>query len=363
MIQKEDNMDGLERLLKELTEASGVSGYEQEIRDIIRRYFIPLGELTQDKLGTLICKQTGETEAPKIVLAAHMDEIGFMVKFITADGFIRFTPLGGWWDQVLLAQRVIIKTGKGEITGVIGAKPPHVLPEEERKKVVEKKEMYIDIGATSQQEVEVAGVRIGDPVVPQSGFAILSNGKSYLAKALDDRVGCALCITTMQSFAKQNHPNTIFGVATVQEEVGCRGATTSADLINADLAIILEVDIAGDVPGIKPEESHVKLGAGPVLLAYDARMIPNIKLRDLVIDTAKENNVPLQISAMEGGATDGGPIHLHKSGIPTVVLSVPTRHIHSHGAILNRHDFDYTARLLLSVIKKLDKKTVDSLTV
>ena len=141
----------------------------------------------------------------------------------------------------MLAQRIIIKTGKGEITGVMaGAKPPHVLPEDERKKVVEKKEMYIDIGATSQQEVEVAGVRIGDPVVPQAGFAILSNGKSYLAKALDDRVGCALCITTMQSFAKQNHPNTIFGVATVQEEVGCRGATTSADLINRRLAIILE---------------------------------------------------------------------------------------------------------------------------
>jgi putative aminopeptidase FrvX len=355
-------MDSTEKLLKELTEASGIPGYEQEIRDVVRHYFTSLGELTQDKLGSLICKKCGAAEEPKVVLAAHMDEIGFMVKFITADGFIRFTPLGGWWDQVLLAQRVVIKTGKGEIVGVIGAKPPHVLAEEERKKVMEKKDMYIDIGASSQQEVEAAGVRIGDPVVPRAEFTILSNGKAYLAKAFDDRVGCAICITTMQGFAQQSHPNTIFGVATAQEEVGARGATTSADLVNPDLAIILEVEIAGDVPGIKPEESHVKLGAGPVLLAYDRRMIPNLKLRDLVIDTSKENNIPLQVSAMEGGSTDGGPIQLHKSGVPTVVLSVPTRHIHSHSAIISRHDFDNTVGLLLAVIKKLDKKTVDSLT-
>jgi putative aminopeptidase FrvX len=358
---KGEKMDSIERMLKELTEASGVPGYEREIRDVVRRYFMPFGELTQDKLGSLICKKSGSAEKPKIVIAAHMDEIGFMVKFITPDGFIRFTPLGGWWDQVLQAQRIVIKTGKGEVTGVIGAKPPHLLPEEERKKVVEKRDMYIDIGAISQQEVEAAGVRIGDPIVPKADFTILSNGKTYLAKALDDRVGCAVCITALQDLVRQNHPNTIFGVATTLEEVGSRGATTSADMIDPDLAIILEVEIAGDVPGIKPEESHVKLGAGPVLLAYDARMIPNLKLRDLVIDTAKENNYPLQISTMEGGATDGGPIHLHKIGVPTVVLSVPTRHIHSHSAIITRQDFDNTSKLLLAVIKKLDKTTVDSL--
>ena len=355
-------MDEIEKLLKELTETDGVPGYEREIRGVVSRYFRPLGQITQDKLGSLICKKRGEAEEPRVVLAGHMDEIGFMVKHITKEGFIRFTPLGGWWDQVLLAQRVVVKTGKGEVTGIVGAKPPHLLSEEERKKVVEKKDMYIDIGATSQQEVEEAGVRVGDPIVPVAEFTILANSKSYLAKAFDDRVGCAMTIAVMQRLIGEGHPNTVFGVATAQEEVGARGATTSVDMINPDVAIILEVEIAGDVPGIKPEESNVKLGGGPALLAYDARMIPNLALRDLVIDTAKENGIPLQISAMEGGATDGGPIHLHKSGVPTVVLSVPTRHIHSHGAILHRDDFDRAVNLAVAVVRKLDKKTVANLT-
>ncbi|MBI2860041.1 MAG: M42 family metallopeptidase [Chloroflexi bacterium] len=356
-------MDDTETLLKELTEATGVPGYEDEVREIMRRHFGPMGELTQDRLGSLICRKQGGAETPRIVLAAHMDEIGFMVKHVTKEGFIKFTPLGGWWDQVLLAQRVSIRTRQGEVTGVIGAKPPHVLPEEERKRVVEKKDMYIDIGATSQEEVEQAGVRVGDPVVPIAGFAVLSGpGRAYLAKALDDRVGCALMVAAMRRLAGLNHRNALFGVATVQEEVGARGATTSVETINPDVAIILEVEIAGDVPGIKPEESAVKLGGGPALLAYDARMIPNLKLRDLVMDTAKDRGIALQVSAMEGGATDGGPIHLHRSGVPTVVLSVPTRHIHSHSAIMHRDDFDRTVELVTALVQALDEKTVAGLT-
>jgi len=291
-----------------------------------------------------------------------MDEIGFMVKHVTKEGFIKFTPLGGWWDQVLLAQRVLIKTSKSDVVGIIGAKPPHLLSAEERKKLVEKKDMYIDIGATSQEEVETAGERVGDPIVPVSEFTILANPKTYLAKAFDDRVGCALVIMAMQKLAMKSHPNTLFGVATVQEEVGVRGATTSVEVVNPDVAIILEVDIAGDVPGIKPEESSIKLGGGPVVLVYDARMIPNLKLRDLVIDVAKKANIPLQMSAIEGGATDGGAVQLHKSGVPTVVLAVPTRHIHSHNTIFHRDDFDQAVTLLTGVIQALDKPTVANLT-
>lgn len=355
-------MDKTERLLKELTEATGVAGYETEIRSTIRRYFEPLGEITQDKIGSIICKKAGTANGPKVALVSHMDEIGFMVKHITKEGFIRFTPLGGWWDQVLLAHRVAVKTGKGDVVGVIGAKPPHLLAEEERKKVAEKKDMYIDIGATSQEDVEKAGVRVGDPVVPISEFTILSNPKAYMAKACDDRVGCAAVIATLQGLANSRHPNTLFGVASVQEEVGARGAHTSVEVVNPDVAIIAEVDIAGDVPGIKPEESPVKLGGGPSLLVYDRSMIPNIKLRDLVVDTAKRHNIPLQFSAVEGGATDGAVIHLHKEGVPTVVLGVPTRHIHSHNAIFHRDDFDHMVSLLTKVVKELDKKTVAGLT-
>ena len=355
-------MDKIERLLKELTEADGVAGYEAEVSSVIRKHFEPLGEILQDKLGSLICKKTGLAQEPRVVLAGHMDEVGFMVKFITKDGFIRFTPLGGWWGQVLLGHRVSIKTNKGTIIGMIGAKPPHLLSEDERKKVVEVKEMYIDIGATSQQEVEDAGVRVGDPIVPISEFTILANSKTYMAKAIDDRVGCASVIAIMQNLMGKDHPNAVFGVATVQEEVGARGATTSVEITKPDVAIILEVDIAGDMPGIKPEESAIKLGAGPTLLAYDARMIPNLKLRDMVIDTAKKLNVPLQVSAMEGGATDGGPIHLHGAGVPTVVLSVPTRHIHSHNALLRRDDFDRTVELATALVQELDKGAIAALT-
>ena len=172
-------MDETTELLKKLTEASGVAGYEREVRNIIRQYLEPLGEITQDKLGSLICKKKGNADEPKVVLAGHMDEIGFMVKYITKEGFIKFTPLGGWWDQVLLAQRVVIKTNKGDVTGIIGAKPPHLLSEEDRKKVVEKKDMYIDIGAVSQQEVEEAGIRVGDPIVPTSEFIELAGSKTY----------------------------------------------------------------------------------------------------------------------------------------------------------------------------------------
>jgi endoglucanase len=355
-------MDKIELLLKELTESDGVAGYETETSRVIKKYLEPLGEILEDKLGSLICRKKSLAQEPKVIIVGHMDEIGFMVKFITKEGFVRFTPLGGWWDQVLLGHRVRIRTNKGSIFGVIGAKPPHLLSEEDRKKVFEKKEMYIDVGATSQQEVEDAGVRVGDPIIPVSEFTILPDTKAYMAKALDDRVGCALVITVLQRLMEKEHANAVFGVATVQEEVGARGATTSVEVINPDVAIILETDIAGDVPGIKPEESAIRLGAGPTLLAYDARMIPNLKLRDMVIDTAKKLNVPLQMSTVQGGATDGGPIHLHRIGVPTVVLGVPTRHIHSHNSVLRRDDFDNTVALVTALVQGLDKEAVAGLT-
>ena len=356
-------MNETEALFKELTEAPGVPGYEGEVRAIIRRHLEPLTTIEQDRIGSIICKKVGQGERPKIMVASHMDEIGFMVKLITKEGFIRFVPLGGWLDQVMLAQRVVIKTSQGDVYGLIGAKPPHLLPLEERKKLVERKDMYIDIGASSEEEVHRVGVRPGDPIVPVADFTPLATGKTYLAKAWDDRVGCALLIQALQSLSHDPHPGTIYGVGTVQEEVGLRGAKTSADIVSPDVAIVLEVGVAGDVPGIEPQESPIKLGGGPVLLVYDARMIPNLKLRDLVIETAKELDIPLQFSAVEGGATDGGMIHLHAGGVPTVVISVPTRHIHSHAGIIHRDDYDRALQLLVAVIKRLDWATVEGLTV
>lgn len=356
-------MDETAALLKELTEAHGVPGYESPIRALIRKFLEPLGEISQDKIGSVICRKRGASDSPRIMLAAHMDEIGFMVKYITEEGFIKFLPLGGWFDQVLLGQRVIIKTRRGDLVGLIGAKPPHLLPADERKKVVEKNDMYIDIGATSRGEVEAAGVAQGDPIVPRADFVVLANEKTYLSKAFDDRVGVAMMIALLREVASEAHPNTLFSVATVMEEVGLRGATTSVRAVDPDLAIVLESDIAGDVPGIKPEESSIKMGKGPSILIYDARMIPNLKLRNLVMMLAEENKIPLQISYVEGGATDGGSIHLHNIGVPTVVIAVPARHIHSHSSIIHQDDFLNAVKLLKLLVLRLDERAVTELTV
>jgi len=355
-------MDPVEQLLKKLTEAHGVPGYETPIRAVVRNYMSPLGEMSQDKLGSVICKVTGSEKSPRVMLAGHMDEIGFMVKQLTKEGFIKFLPLGGWFDQVLLGQRVIIKTGKGDVLGVIGAKPPHMLSPEERSKVVVRKEMYIDIGASSEDELKQAGVQVGDPIVPDSDFQILANGKNYMSKAFDDRVGVAIIISVLEALKGRKHANMVFGAATVMEEVGIRGATTSVDLVQPDVAIILESDIAGDVPGIKEEESKVKLGGGPSMLVFDARMIPNHKLSELVSGTASELGINLQLSAIEGGGTDGGAIHLYKTGVPTVVLAVPARHIHSHNSIINRNDYDSAVKLVIELITRLTAETVAELT-
>lgn len=355
-------MDFTFELLKELTEANGVPGYEAPVRAVVRKYLGAYGELTQDKIGSVICRKAGGADSPRIMLVGHMDEVGFMVKHITKEGFIRFLTLGGWFDQVLLGQRVVIQTQKGDVVGVIGAKPPHLLPADERSKVVQKKDMYIDIGATSQEEVEAAGVRSGDPVVPRADFVPLATQKTYLSKAFDDRVGVGLVISALDALKDTPLPNAVYGVASVQEEVGLRGATTSVWAVDPDVAIVLESDIAGDVPGIKPEESSVKLGAGPSLLGYDARMIPNLKLRSLVSQVAQTENIPLQESYMEGGATDGGVIHLHNTGVPTVVLAVPARHIHSHSSIIHRDDYDNAVKLIAALVQKLDAATVTALT-
>ncbi len=354
-------MDEHERLLKELTEAAGVPGYEDEVRAILRRYLEGIAEITQDRLGSFVARLPGPPGSPRVLLAGHMDEIGFMVRQITDEGFLRCVPLGGWWAQVVLGQRLEVLTKRGRVIGVTGAKPPHLMDQEERSKLVPLKDLYIDVGATSREEVEAMGIRLGDPVVPVSPFTPMAKPESYLGKAFDNRVGCALMVEVLRQMSQEPHPNELYGVGTVQEEVGLRGAKTSAHLVEPDVALILEVDIAGDVPGIKPEECAVRLGKGPSLLLYDSRMIPNLRLRDLVIETAEAEGIPLQYSAMTGGATDGAMIHIHAAGVPCVVLGVPARHIHSHAGIIRRDDYERTLQLVLALVRRLDRATVDAL--
>jgi endoglucanase len=349
-------------LLRELTEASGISGYEQEVREIFRKHLQKITVIEQDRLGSIVCRKKGEAETPRIMLAGHMDEIGFIVKLITDEGFIRFSTLGGWWGHVMLAQRVVIKTRKGDVPGLIGSKPPHILSDEERKKLLEPKDMYIDVGATSQEEVKALGVRPGDPIIPVFPFTQSGTGKTYLAKGLDDRVGCALVIDVIKNLVREKHPNTVYGVGTVQEEVGLRGARTSAWVVEPDVGLTMETGVAGDVPDVKKEDAQGRLGKGPVIVIRDGSMIPNLRLRDLFIETAEELKIPYQFDLLDRGGTDSGAIHLHRRGVPNLVVGVPTRHIHSHAGIVHRDDYDQTMRLVTAVIKKLNAETVESLT-
>lgn len=355
-------MDKTEKMLKELTEASGISGYEAKIRRVMKRYLEPFGAISHDKLGSIVCAKAGDSPAPRVMLAAHMDECGFMVQRITKEGFIKFAPLDGWWDHVLLAQRVMIHTVKGDVLGIIGAKPPHVLTEKERKSMVEKKDMYIDIGACTQEEAEASGVRVGDLIVPVSEFSVLAGGKTYLGKAVDDRIGCAIIIAVLERLSQESHPNTVYGAATVQEEVGSRGGKTSVNIVDPDVAFVLESGIATDVPGMA--ESWVKLNGGPEISFSEPGIITNLKLRDLVIDVAKRLNIPVQISADTAGhwGTDGDVIHLNKSGVPTITISPPVRHIHSHTAVFHRADFDQTVELVTAVVKELNAGVVAGMT-
>ena len=354
--------DSTLELLRELTEAPGISGYEQEVREVIRRHLQDITTVELDRLGSIVCRKNGKAEKPRIMLAGHMDEIGFIVKLVTDEGFIKFSPLGGWWGHVMLAQRVVIKTQKGDVIGLIGSKPPHVLSEEERKKLQEPKDMYIDVGATSSAEVKELGIRPGDPIIPVCPFTVLGTGKTYLAKAFDDRAGCALFIEVIKSLGREKHPNTVYGVGTVQEEVGLRGARTSSWVVEPDVGLTMEVGVAGDVPDVKKDDAQGRLGNGPVIVIRDGSMVPNLRLRDLFINTAEKLKIPYQFDMLERGGTDSGAIHLHRRGVPNLVIAVPTRHIHSHAGILCRDDFDQAVKLVAAVIKRLDVKTVARLT-
>jgi len=353
-------------LLKSLSESFGPSGFERETATIVKEAGAKYSdEVLFDKLGSVIFRKRGKSDSPRILLAGHMDEVGFVVNGIEKEcGYLTFSPLGGWFDQVLLGHRVTVRTKKGDVTGIIASKPPHLMSAEERDKVVKLDSMFIDIGATSKEEAEKGfGVRIGDPVAPLSEFIRVGRGTVVVGKALDDRIGTFVGLEVLKRLkvAKVQHPNTVFVAGTVQEEVGLRGAQTVASLVRPDVAFALEVDIAGDVPGIKPQEAPTRMGEGASILTFDTSMIPNQALKSFVIGTAEKEGIPHQLSTVKGG-TDAGRFHLSQAGCPSIVLGVPTRHIHSHSAVADLSDIDSTVRLIVALLERLDAKTVEGFT-
>lgn len=354
-------MDASHALLKELCEGFGPPGHETEIAGLMKKHLRGLGEVTQDGLGSIICRKKGTADEPRVMIAGHMDEVGFMVKGITPEGFIKFLPMGGWWGHVVLAQKVRIRTRKGDVVGVVGSKPPHELQEEERRKVIELKDMFIDVGATSYFDVrKKLGIRPGDPIVPEAGFTVMANERLYLAKALDNRMGCALVVDALRRLKEARHPNTVYGVATTMEEVGLRGAQTSVASVKPQVAIAVDVGIAHDTPGTIGEGDE-KLGNGVGMLVYDATMIPNVKLRDLAVDICERQKIPYHLGTVERGGTDAGRFHVYDTGMPALVIFIPTRYIHSHSTIMDRKDYDAAVRLLVELTKRLDRKTVGGL--
>ncbi|MGN0514091.1 MAG: M42 family metallopeptidase [Lachnospiraceae bacterium] len=356
-------LDETLHMLKDLTDAKAIPGNEKEARDVMTKYIAPYAdEVCTDGLGSLIATKTGEENGPKIMIAGHLDEVGFMVTRVDEKGFVYFQTVGGWWSQVMLAQRVTIVTKSGEITGVIGSKPPHILSPEARKKPVDIKDMFIDIGASTREEATEWGVRPGDMVVPYFEFTVMNNPKMLLAKAWDNRIGCAIAIDVLKNLKQESHPNVVYGVGTVQEEVGLRGAKTSAFKVQPDIAFAVDVGIAGDTPGVTDKEAMGKLGKGPGIVLYDASMVSHKGLRDFVTNIADEHGIPYQFDAIPGGGTDSGSIHVTANGVPALSIAIATRYIHSHAALLHRDDYENTVKLLTEVIKKLDRETVNRIT-
>ena len=349
-------------LLRELTEAPGLPGHEDAIRRLVARRVAGLAKVGGDRLGSVICEKRGTEDRPRIMIPGHMDECGFLVRGITDEGYLRFSPLGGWWEHVMLAQRVTVHTRNGELIGIVGSKAPHALTAEERNKLVKIEDMFVDVGAKDKKEaMESLGIRPGDPIVPICPFTPMHNRKLLMGKAFDDRLGVALFIDVLRRLAKTKHPNTVYGVGTVQEEVGTRGAQTSVDAIDPDVALVVDVGVASDGPEAKPEvRDRGTLGKGPQICFLDGGMIPNLKLRDFLVDLAEEMKIPYQISMLERGTTDGRPIHLHKSGVPTVYIGIATRYIHSHAGIFHADDYDNALRLIVEAVKRMDRGTVSS---
>jgi endoglucanase len=344
----------LQENLEKLCNACGVTGREEETRNLMIKLLKPFADqVVVDKLENVIALKKGKKTAPKVMLAAHMDEIGLMTKTITKEGFLQFTKMGGIDDRILVAQKVIVYTNNGPIDGIIGSKPPHIQKEEERKKILAYDELFIDIGAENKEDVARKGAKVGDVIGFDQKFKKISDD-TVIAKAFDDRVGCAVMIETLKLLEKTDC--TVYAVGTVQEEVGLRGAGTAAFRIEPDIGIALDVTIAGDVPGVREFDTTVKMGKGPALTVTDSGLITHPKVLRLLLETAEENKIPYQLETGLMGSTDAARISMTREGVPSGSVSIGTRYIHSPIGMLSLKDAENSAKLTAAAIQKIQKK-------
>jgi putative aminopeptidase FrvX len=347
-------------VLQQLTDTAGPPGFEEPIRKVMVDLMKPLAaSLTFDGLGSIIATQG--SDGPRVMVDAHMDELGGMIRRVTPRGLLTMQMLGGWLDQALVDQRWIILGSKGPVRAVTGIRDVHVVPADERTRVYSRDSLFLDVGATTDAEVAAMGISPGDPVVPDAPFTVLNGTDNYLAKGWDDRVGCGVIIEAMRRLATLPHPNQIVWTITTQEEVGLRGAEAAAAVVKPAIAIAIEGGITGDVFPGRPEETQAKLGAGPGIFLFDSSALPNRKLTQLVKQTAAAKKLPLQTDLVQGYGDDSAELQRSNGGVPTVNLVVPIRYTHAHNGIMNRRDFDQMVDLLVALLQKLDKATVDSI--
>ena len=353
--------DRIEALLEHLANAPGPPGAEEPVRAIMVAEMKALTQIPVkfDGLGSVIAQQG--TTGPRIMIDAHMDELGGMVRRVTPTGFLSMQMLGGWLDQALVDQRWIIIGSKGPIHAVTGIRDIHVITPAERTAVASRDSIFLDIGARNPAEVAAMGVSPGDPVVPDSPFMALNGTKNYLGKGWDDRIGCAVLLEAMRRTASMPHGNQLFYAATVQEEVGLRGGRTASQTIKPDIGIAIEGGITGDMPGARPEETQVKLGAGPGMFLYDSSTIANRKMVAYTRKVAAAKGLPLQADLVQGYGDDSAEMQMNNGGTPTINLVVPVRYTHSHNGIVNRQDFDQTVELVVAMLIGMDEKAVEAL--
>ena len=346
-------------MFKTLTELPGAPGNEHAVRKFMRQELEKVSDrLIQDNLGSIFGVKDGQEDGPRIMVAGHMDEVGFMVTQITDNGMIRFQPLGGWWNQVMLATRVDIIAGENVIPGVIGSIPPHLLSEELRSKPMEIKNMLIDIGADDKQDALALGIRPGQQIVPFSPFTPMANDKKIMAKAWDNRYGCGLAIELLKELKDEKLPNQLFSGATVMEEVGLRGAQTAAAMIKPDLFFALDASPANDAAGDKNEFGQ--LGKGTLLRILDKSMVTHRGMREFILDTAETHNIPYQYFVSQGG-TDAGRVHTANEGIPSSVIGICSRYIHTSSSIIHTDDYAAAKELLTKLVKATDRTTLETI--
>jgi endoglucanase len=342
----------MEKLLKDLLEAGGISGYEEAVASLISAELKKYTQnVTTDNFGNVTAVIGAGKK--KIMVASHMDEIGMVVKYVNDKGFIYFVKVGGITDSVLPGQRVKILSKSGAITGIVGTKPPHLMADAERKKTVPYTDMFIDIGKTSREEV-LKIVEIGDQIIFEENAGVLSDD-IYFGKAADNRISCYALIKIAEKLSKMKLDAEVHLVATAQEEVGLKGGKTSSFRINPDFALIVDTTVAGDVPGIDEKTASLKLGKGVAITMLEASgrgTIVGSKVRKIMFDSARENNIPHQIDIVDGGMTDGAIVYTSREGVLTGILSIPVRYLHAPSGVFNIKDVESAVELSVKVIEK-----------